>query len=478
VSLFDRLVWDRAKVAQGRKEFAQPPFWAYDGLSWPFLSTTPLYGDKEKIEADFEGYVQGAYKANGIIFAAIAARQRVYSQARFQWREFRNGQPGDLFGSNELSLLEQPWPNGTTGELLSRMEVTASLAGNYYATVADDRGRVGRTAMGSASRRIVHMRPDWTTIIIDSASGNPNALDARAVGYLYEPPAVGGGFPTPDPLVLLPSEVCHYSPIPDPVAKFRGMSWLTPIIEEIRADKLATIHKARIFQNGAMPSLAIVFDKDTQPEAFDAFVAKFKASHQGADKAGKTLFLAGGADPRPLTVDFRGLEFSTTQGAGETRIASAAGVPAAILGIAKGLEGSSLNAGNYTAAKRSFAEMTLADLWSKTAASLSSLVTPPRAGAALWYDDRNIPFLQENADDRAAIRERNAMALRQLVDGGFDPDAAVAYLQTNDLSRLTGQHTGLLPVQLQPPGSGEDRAAAANGNGRASGQQAAAARRG
>jgi phage portal protein BeeE len=455
-----------SKRAAGRKSWSQPPFWANDALSWPLWSTTPLYGDKEKIEPNYAGYIQAAYKADGIVFAAIAARQRVYSQARFQWREFRNGQPGDLFGSPELSLLEHPWPNGTTGELLSRMEVTASLAGNYYATVADDRGRLGRAAMGSSSRRIVHLRPDWVTIVISSASGNPNAADARVVGYLFEPPQLGGGFPTVDPVVLLPDEVCHYSPIPDPDAKFRGMSWITPIVEEVRADKLATIHKGRVFTNAATPSLAVVFDKDTDEKAFKKFVADFKKLHQGADKAHKPLFLAGGADVRPLSFDFRQLDLSNTQGASETRIAAASGVPAAILGIAKGLEGSTLNAGNYSASKRSFAEMTLYDLWSKTAASLASLVTPPRAGAELWFDDRNIPFLQENADDRAAIRERNAAALRQLVDGGFNPDAAVAYLQTNDLSRLLGQHTGLLPVQLQPPGSGEQPAASGNGEAR------------
>jgi phage portal protein BeeE len=450
---------------RARKEFVQPPFWAWDALTSPLLSTTPLTGDKEKIDNDFEGYIQGAYKANGVIFAAVAARQRVYSQARFAWREFRNGVPGDLFSTPELDLLHYPWPNGTTGELLSRMEVTASLAGNYYATVADDNGRVGRSAMGSSSRRIVHMRPDWTTIVIDAPSGNPNALDARVIGYLYEPPPVGGGVPAAPAVMLLPSEVCHYSPIPDPAAKYRGMSWITPIVEDVRADKLATVHKGQVFHNAALPSMAILLDKDMSQEQLSTFVERFKATYQGVAKSHKTLFLAGGADVRPLTFDFKALEFATTQGAGETRIAMAAGVPAAILQIAKGLEGSTLNAGNYTASKRSFAEMTLCDLWSKTAASMSTLVTPPRQGPELWYDDRNIPFLQENADDRADIRVKNAQALRTLVDGGFGADAAVDYVLTNDLNRLRGSHTGLLPVQLQPPGSGEDRAATANGNG-------------
>jgi hypothetical protein len=84
----------------------------------------------------------------------------------------------------------------------------------------------------------------------------------------------------------------------------------------------------------------------------------------------------------------------------------------------------------------------------------------------LWYDDRDIAFLREDAADLAKIRSLDAQALRTLVDGGFNPDAAVQYVQTNDLNRLLGSHSGLLPVQLQPPGSGENAAASVNGNGR------------
>jgi phage portal protein BeeE len=456
----------------GRKDFHQPPFWAYDGLTYPYLASTSLAGDRERIESSFEGYVQGAYKADGIVFACIAARTRVFSQARFQWREFRAGRPGDLFGTTDLALLEDPWPNGTTGELLARMEAVASLAGNYYATTADDQGRLGRAATGN--RRIVHLRPDWTDIVIDAPSGNPNGLDARVVGYSYWPPA-SAGLNRPEPVILLPSEVCHFSPIPDPLARFRGMSWLTPIVEEIRADKAATLHKSRFFSNGATPNMAVVFNENTGREAFEAFVDKFNDTHQGADNAYKTLFLAGGADIRPLSVDLRQLDFKATQGAGETRIAAAAGVHPVIVGLSEGLQGSSLNAGNYNAAKRNFAETTLQHLWSVAAASLASLVTAPSDRARLWFDARDIPFLREDAADLAEIRGRDAQTIRTLVDGGFEPDAAVAFVTTNDPSRLSGRHSGLLPVQLQPPGSGEDLNAPSQ-NGRPSGLENALAR--
>src|SRR5215204_1738377 len=192
------------------------------------------------------------------------------------------------------------------------MDVTASLAGNYYATTADDDGNLGRSARGS-ERRIVHMRPDWTTLIIDSASGNPNALDARLVGYVYDPVHTGVG-PKIEPVVLLPSEVCHYSPLPDPAARFRGMSWLTPIVEEIWADKAATKHKGKFFTNGATPNMAIVMDPSVTPEKFKEYVQLIKEAHQGADKAYKTLFLAGGADVKPLSMDFKQMDFKATQG--------------------------------------------------------------------------------------------------------------------------------------------------------------------
>ena len=55
--------------------------------------------DRERIENDFEGYVEGAYKADGIVFACILARQLAFSEARFQWRQLRSGRPGDLFGN-------------------------------------------------------------------------------------------------------------------------------------------------------------------------------------------------------------------------------------------------------------------------------------------------------------------------------------------------------------------------------------------
>lgn len=444
MGLLDKI--DDARGARRKDWAGEPPFWELDAARYGLYgSTTPT---RERIENDYESYVAGAYKGNGVVFAAIDRRQQVFSQASFAWRRKVNGRPGDLFGSPELGLLESPWPNGTTGELLAHMEQDASLAGQFYATTVDDAGRIGRNATG-AGRRIARMRPDWVTLVIDAPSGNPYNVDARVVAFLYEPRVSGGGYS--DPLLLLPSEVCHYSPTPDPVARFRGMSWLTPVIKEIMADNAATKHKLKYFENGATPGMVVSGIPAVSKKQFDDLVDMMEARHRGAGNAYKTLYLTAGADAKALGSDLRQLDFKVTQGAGETRLATAAGIPASILGISEGLQGSSLNAGNFGAARRLFVDSTMRDLWSKAAPSLQTLVTPP-ARASLWYDARDIPFLREDAKDDAEIRAQDALALRTLLDAGYEPDAAIQYLITGDLKVLTGRHSGLFSVQLQAPG--------------------------
>jgi hypothetical protein len=448
--LLDRVAARMGRSAPDAKDFSQPNFWSQP--SWLSLGAPWSAPDQERIGNDFLGYVEGAYKADGPVFATILARQMIFSQARFGWRRFQNMRPQDLFGTAELALLERPWPNATTIDLLARMEPVASLAGNYYGTVADDNGRLGASATGPG-RRIVNMRPDWTTIIIASPTDDPWDLRAKIAGYLYEPMGPqGGGTNRADAVLLMANEVCHYAPLPDPSMRFRGMSWLTPILREIQADKGATAHKDRFLANGAQLGVVVKFEKDTSTDTFDAFVERFKASHQGSENAYKTLFLGGGADVSVVQADMKQLDLKSLQGGGETRIAAAGGVHPTIIGLSEGLQGSSLNAGNFGAARRLVADKTMRHLWGVASSSL----TPPGEGASLWYDTRDVAFLREDLKDLAEIQGKQAMTIRQLVDAGYDPNSVVKAVQTEDWSLL--KHSGLYSVQLHEPGAGKEPA--------------------
>lgn len=473
---------DRVAAERGRKSWAgEPDFWTQDLSRLALLG--PQLPERERIENDFEGYVGSALKSNVVVAACLARRSQVFSQGRFAFRRWVNGSPSDPFTTSALDLLQRPWPNGTTGELMARMEQDASLAGNFYATTVDDRGRTGKRATGPG-RRIVRLRPDWMTLIIDAPSGNPYDLDARVVAYEYQVPAGHGG--RAEPTLLLPAEVAHYSPLPDPVARFRGMSWLTAALREILADKAGTELKRAYFDQGMTPGMVVKGIRAANQDQFDAAVDKMEARHAGARNAFRTLYLADGADAMALGADLKQLDLKTVQGSGETRIAVAAGVPAAILGISEGLAGSTLNAGNFTAAKRLFAETTMQDLWDIASASLENLAPPP-AGAELMVDGRWIPFLREDAKDRSAIQDQEAQTIRTLVDAGFEPKSIIAALGNNDWSQL--KHSGLYSVQLREPGADQPAAGPAaagdmptlgvNGaslNGSANGRQAVLAR--
>jgi HK97 family phage portal protein len=394
-----------------------------------------LPGSKQdEIGGEFQSLVCYAYKANGVVFACMLVRQLLFSEARFQFRQIRSGRPGKLYGTDALRPLEEPWPGGTTGDLLTRMEQDSSLAGNSF---------VVRRATGKLRR----LRPDWVDLLLGSESDVDIGawdVDADVLGYVYWP---GGRNSGREPDMFLAEEVAHYAPIPDPEAQFRGMSWLTPIVREIMADKATTDHKLSFLENGATPNLVVKLDVQDL-EKFEKWIEKFKATHEGASNAYKTMFLGAGADATVVGTDLKQLEFKQTQGAGETRIAAAAGVPPVIVGLSEGLQAATYS--NYGQARRRFADGTMRPLWRNAAGSLARLIDVP-SNSELWYDDRDISFLKEDVLDAAEILSRKMLTIESGVRSGYTPESVVAAVDSGDLTLL--EHTGLFSVQLQPPGT-------------------------
>jgi hypothetical protein len=406
----------------------------------PGFTTTMGTEAAEAIEANFAGYCEGALKANGIVFGCEQIRLATFSEARFQFRPLRAGRPGDLFGTADLAILEKPWEGGTTGDLLTRMLLDADFAGNSYNAIMDD--------------EVVRLRPDWVEIALAERTapigrnGERVRVGYRRAGYLYYEGGRGSG--SQRPAVFLPDEVAHFAPMPDPMATYRGMSWLTPIVREVQADGMFTRHKIRFMENSATPNVAVSLPKEISAEAFAAFVEKMDEAHKGVDNAGKTLYTGGGADVTVIGANFDNLDLKNIQGAGESRIAMAAGVHPVIAGLSEGLAGSSLNAGNFSAARRRFADITMRPLWRNVSGSLQTLVPPPPS-SELWFDERDIAFLREDESDAANIQQVRAQTIAALIREGFTPESAIKAIDNDDFRLLV--HTGLVSVQLQPPGS-------------------------
>ena len=414
-------------------------YFAFQGVSY---SGTPVEmtgtGSHERMEGDFTGLVRDGLKANSIIWACERLRVKVFCQIRFMWQELNDRRPGALTGGlqTRLDLLDEPWANGRTGDLLARMRLHSDFAGNAYVV-----RRPGALRL---------LRPDWVMLILGSndAPGDPNDVDTEVIGYAYWPGGIKAG---KDPQIFLPDEVAHFAPMPDPVAHYRGMSWLNPVINELMADQAATEHKLQFFRNGATGGAVVLVDKDMDETAFMRWMNKMNAQTRGVANAYKTWYVTGGMDVKALSADLKQLDFKVTQGAGETRIAAAAGTPPILVGLSEGLNAGQYNI--YGQAKRSFVDGEVRPDWSNLCGSLEAIITPP-LGKRLWYDDRDIPYLREDQRDLAEIMRENMSAVETGVRAGFEPDWVVRAVMANDLTILVGHHTGLFSVQLQPPGTG------------------------
>lgn len=419
-------------------------FLQFQGQIYQPAYTTTYAGQKVEPVADsFLGYVSGAYKRNGIVFAVSMARARPFSEIQFAFRRRRqSGGGNDLFGTRALDVLDVPWPGGTTQDLLMRAEQDVTCGGTAFWAREDDRD----------SERLRRLRPDWCEFILSAPPDKAVRADVVGIKYTVGGPWSGGA----SELYLVGgkfAEAAFWAPIPDPDALYRGMSWLSPVIEEMQADKAATAHKLKFFENAATPNIAVSLKETVGPDKFMEFVRKMNEASVGVENAYKTLYTAGGADVRVIGADMRQIDFRATQGAGETRIAAAGGVPPIVVGLSEGLASATYS--NYGQARRAFADSFLRSQWRSLCGALAPIIDVPD-DATLWYDARDVAFLREDSKDLADIQSTQAGTISSLIASGFTPETSVSAVLAEDFSLL--KHSGMMSVQLQAPGKpeGED----------------------
>ena len=390
----------------------------------------------EQVDNDYRSIVDQVHRRHGVVAAAVAARNLLLSEIRPKWRS----PDGDLFGNAALRMLEQP--GGMTRP-------------QFFATLGSDASYSGTAVVVARNERVFRLPPDKTTFVLGSDSEpawNGDVLhppfDAQTVAVVYRPSGTHG------PMHLFgPGEFAVWAPEPDPVYFWRGTSWVSAVMQDVLLDGQATDQTSRYFENGSIPSLVFLMDPTKTPDELAAYQQLVDEKHSGVRNRYKNLFLGGATDVKVLSGALDAGALSHIQGTYENRVAVRSRVPAPILGTKESLTGSSLNAGNYSAARRMMADGWFTPTAESLCAALQPLLPAQPEGVELTYDAARILFLQEDEKDAADIAQINAVAIRQLVEAGFEPDSAVAAITTGDMSKLA--HTGNVSVQLQPTGSGE-----------------------
>jgi len=388
----------------------------WEGMASGASVLTTSYGspNSEAILPQLIGWAQQTYAGNSVVFSAVLLRLMLFSEAVFQWQAKDDKH---LFGNTDLAILEEPWPDGTTRDLLVRMEQDASLAGTAY---------IWRPP---GEDMLIRLRPDWTTIISELVSVPGGGQYRRKIGYWVEPPKTvldqgkGEFYPA--------DEVAQWSPVPDPQASFRGMSWLTPVYRDIKGDDGMGTYKVRYLENAASPNMLIKYAQKLQPGTVDAVRERMHARYGGSDNAFKTLVLDQGADATVIGNSLQQMDFSGVAAAGEQRILAAALVPGVLVGL-EPLRGAGRG---YQESMQKFANIWARPQWRSVCGALSKLVNVP-AGNRLWFDASDIAALQDGEMEKAQaalIRMQGVLAARQ---AGYTRESAVVAVANGDVTQL------------------------------------------
>ena len=250
----------------------------YNEMMWSgayYLPGTDSMGrGREGAQPALVRHAQDAFRLNGVVFGCITARIALLSEARLT---LQSTVDKHLFGTQALSVLEYPWPNAQTGDLLGRIEQDTSYAGNSYTRRA--------VPADGGDTELVRMRPDCVTIISEEAHDDQGRVWKRPIGYEEDLKPLG--IMDREPQHFTVDEVAHYAPVKDAEGSFKGMSWVTAVLKEIGADIAMTEYKTTHVQNGAQPGLVLKYPRNLSEKALDSLKKRFAALYAGPSSAGK-----------------------------------------------------------------------------------------------------------------------------------------------------------------------------------------------
>lgn len=433
--ILDALRSQPSNVSQSEERFTTLDGLAkfmYDGSNY---IVGPSGSSPDDVDENFVSYINQIHNRHGVVAAAVTTRGLLMSQVRFRFRD----DSGALTKPRELSPLNRPGSR-TRSSLLSLLEIDASYSGTG---VVVRRGNI-----------LYRLAPDKVSFVLGSDSEpawNGDTMvapfDVVTVGILHNAGKDSSGRDLIES--FSPGEFAVHAPEPDPLHPWRGTSWVTSVVRETLLDGQVTDHMGKYFEKAAVPGLVFVMDPKKTPGETSEYAKVVNENFAGAGNRFKNLFLGGGTDVKVVGSSIKDLGLNEITGVFENRVSVRSRIPASVLGTKEALSGSSLNAGNYGAARRLLADGWFTPTVDGLCEALESLVSVPD-GQELSFDPSRVLFLQEDQLDASQIKHTTAIAARQLVEAGYEPAAVAAYLNMPDLP-----HTGNVSVQLQPPGTGD-----------------------
>ncbi len=341
-------------------------------------------------------------------------------------------------------------PNATGFDLWGSVFGYQNLVGNAY--LLKDRMLKGQPL------ELVSLRPDWMKVY----PGSTTPVDH----YEYGPDEMKGQ--------RLDAEDVIPFPFWSPRHPFIGQSPLLPVRSTMVLELYMLALNTSFFKNGATLGGVITFEKGQQEPVVKAMMDRFRAQHQGADKAYGWRGLSGVQSVTELGQSNKDLQYFAGMKWSRENIATALGVPMILLGV---LDGATF--ANSKEQKAIFYESTIGPLTKIRDARLN-LHLVPAFGSDLYVqtDFSNVAALLPEVEQITKTVD-SAFRLNLITKG--EARQWLKTRRTPDLSESSDDdllYTDLMPAAQQTPaGNAEPTGGSATGAATDAASAASAPRR-
>lgn len=310
----------------------------------PFMWPFGISGQPQWAMVDYNSYYTDGYSSNAVIYAAIMVKVRAMAQANLVAASGTIDMPDKLENDKHplALLLDRPNPYQSGNEFTQLQEVYLNLTGNSFTYLERK----------SNSDLPVHLWP-INPVNVQIIPNNKGGIQ----GYLYNPNGSIGNSSLP----ILPQDMMHVK-FPNPLDQMEGLGFglspITPLAKSGDVDNNITDFIKMFFQHGAMPTGVLklkdlTLDEDTAAEVKEKWMEVYGGSSNWSDIAILDMTM----EYQRIGMSFNEMDFSSLDERNESRILLPFGVPAELIPLRLGINGSTFS--NKEEARRWFWEDTM-----------------------------------------------------------------------------------------------------------------------
>jgi HK97 family phage portal protein len=290
----------------------------------------------------------------------------------------------------------------------------------HYDLAGETTWNVSRTSLvRTGGQRVSDMPLELWPVLPDYLTPVPHK-DKFLEGWVYQVPGGEAEPWTTKDLIQMKR--------PSPFDPYRGIAPIASAMIDVFGAKAASEYAAAWYRNGATPGGIIQFPERLPDDAYDEFVDRWRAQHQGTMNANRVAVLEG-ATWTSITQSMRDQQFEELSKLNREFIREAYRFPRALLGYADDVNKASARAGIEI-----FVTLCIRPRLNALQAVLNTVLLPMFGAAAKGYEFRfTNPVVADKEMELLELTSKSTAA-KTLVEAGFEAKAVLKAVGLPDMA--------------------------------------------